>query len=40
MSDLQKSLTQIALNPAYHDLFTILKVSLTPSSSAQTFRAK
>lgn len=26
MSDLQKSLTQLALNPAYHDLFTILKV--------------
>ncbi|GAC97841.1 potential peroxisomal protein Pmp4 [Pseudozyma hubeiensis SY62] len=25
MSDLQKSLTQVALNPAYHDLFTILK---------------
>lgn len=27
MSDLEKRLTQIALNPAYHDLLTIVKVS-------------
>lgn len=26
MSDLQKGLTQVALNPAYHDFFTIVKV--------------
>ncbi len=32
MSDLEKSLTQIALNPAYHDFFTILKVSMTLSA--------
>ncbi|SAM85643.1 related to peroxisomal membrane protein 4 [Ustilago bromivora] len=25
MSDLEKRLTQIALNPAYHDIFTVLK---------------
>lgn len=27
MSDLEKRLTQIALDPAYHDILTILKVS-------------
>lgn len=30
MSDLEKKLTQVALNPAYHDLFTILKASPHP----------